>query len=44
MVLVGMVVALPAAGVGLLFAGGGDLTFANKIGRVLVALDIVIRA
>jgi len=30
--------------VGLLFAGGGDLTFANKIGRVLVALDIVIRA
>lgn len=26
--------------VGLLFAGGGNLTFANKIGRVLSALDI----
>lgn len=26
--------------VGLLFAGGGDFTFANKIGRVLAALDI----
>jgi hypothetical protein len=30
--------------VGLLFAGGGDFTFANKIGRVLGALDIVIRS
>jgi hypothetical protein len=30
--------------VGLLFAGGGGFTFANKIGRVLPALDIVIRA
>jgi hypothetical protein len=28
------------APVGLLFAGGGGLTFANKIGRVLSALDI----
>jgi hypothetical protein len=26
--------------VGLLFAGGGGITFANKIGRVLTALDI----
>jgi hypothetical protein len=26
--------------VGLLFAGGGAVTFANKIGRVLAALDI----
>ena len=26
--------------VGLLFAGGGGFTFANKIGRVLSALDI----
>jgi hypothetical protein len=26
--------------VGLLFAGGGNVTFANKIGRVLTALDI----
>lgn len=26
--------------VGLLFAGGGGITFANKIGRVLAALDI----
>jgi hypothetical protein len=26
--------------VGLLFAGGGSVTFANKIGRVLAALDI----
>jgi hypothetical protein len=30
--------------VGLLFAGGGGVTFANKIARVLSALDIVIRA
>jgi hypothetical protein len=30
--------------VGLLFAGGGGVTFANKIGRVLNALQIVIRA
>lgn len=30
--------------VGLLFAGGGGVTFANKIGRVLSLLDIVIRA
>ena len=30
--------------VGLLFAGGGGVTFANKIVRVLTALDIVIRA
>lgn len=30
--------------VGLLFAGGGGMTFANKISRVLNALDIVIRA
>jgi hypothetical protein len=30
--------------VGLLFAGGGDTTFANKIGRVLAALDIAIRS
>lgn len=28
------------APVGLLFAGGGDITFANKIQRVLAALDI----
>jgi hypothetical protein len=26
--------------VGLLFAGGGNVAFANKIGRVLTALDI----
>jgi hypothetical protein len=30
--------------VGLLFAGGGGMTFANKIPRVLSALDIAIRA
>jgi hypothetical protein len=30
--------------VGLLFAGGGDFTFANKIPRVLAALDITIRS
>ena len=30
--------------VGLLFAGGGDFTFANKIPRVLAALDIAIRS
>jgi hypothetical protein len=30
--------------VGLLYAGGGGVTFANKIARVLTALDIVIRA
>lgn len=30
--------------VGLLFAGGGGVTFANKITRVLAALDIVIRS
>jgi hypothetical protein len=28
------------AAVGLLFAGGGGLTFANRITRVLTALDI----
>ena len=28
--------------VGLLFAGGGELTFANKIGRVLDALDLTL--
>lgn len=28
--------------VGLLFAGGGELTFANKISRVLDALDIAV--
>lgn len=30
--------------VGLLFAGGGGMTFGNKIGRVLSALDIRLRA
>jgi hypothetical protein len=30
--------------VALLFAGGGGTTFANKIGRVLSALDIVVRS